>query len=279
LTHEERKALIVKDETTAISLSRQANLLGISRGSLYYAPIEDGEDERIKGLIDRIYTDCPFYGSRRMRIELAQSHETLVGRDHVRRLMGEMGIEAVYPRKKRGLSQPDPEHEKYPYLLRGVAITRPNQIWGSDITYIKLAHGFAYLMAILDWYSRYVVAWKLSRTLDTAFCIDALKDALTIATPEIWNTDQGVQFTSRDLTSLVLQQNIKISMDGRGRCMDNIFTERLWRTLKYENVYLRDYENDLSARSGIGDYFFFYNNKRIHSSLNYATPSMIYHQN
>lgn len=232
----------------------------------------------MKGLIDRIYTDCPFYGSRRMRSELAQRHETPICRDHVRRLMAEMGIEAVYPRKKLNLSQADSAHQKYPYLLRGLEIVRANQVWGSDITYVKLERGFAYLVAILDWWSRYVVAWKVSPTLETDFCIEALNDAFEIARPEIWNTDQGVQFTSRELTSLVLQHDVKISMDGRGRCMDNIFTERLWRTVKYENVYLYSYRTVDEARTGIGAYLDFYNNKRIHSSLNYATPSIMYHQ-
>lgn len=277
MTHEDKKKLIVRDHPD-ISLRRQCELLDISRASLSYVPVVNPEDERTKGFIDRIYTDCPFYGSRRMRIELAREHQVFMGRDHVRRLMAEMGIEAIFPKRKRGLSDPDPLHRKYPYLLSGLAIIRPNQVWGSDITYIKLERGFAYLVAILDWFSRYVVAWRLSPTLETTFCIDALRDAFQIGIPDIWNTDQGVQFTSRDLTDLVLANNVKVSMDGRGRCMDNIFTERLWRTVKYEHVYLRSYQSIDEARIGIGSYLDFYNNKRIHSSLNYATPSMIYHQ-
>jgi len=277
LTHEERRALIVRAHDK-LSLRRQCDLLDVSRASLSYVPLLSPEDERIKGLIDRIYTDCPFYGSRRMRIELRQKHETDICRDHVRRLMREMGIEAVYPRKKQGLSWADPTRQKYPYLLRNLEIVRPNQVWGSDITYIKLERGFAYLVAVLDWFSRYVVAWKVSPTLETNFCIEALTDAFEIAMPDIWNTDQGVQFTSRDLTGFVLGKNVQVSMDGRGRCMDNIFTERLWRTVKYENVYLHSYRSVDEARAGIGAYLDFYNNKRIHSSLNYATPSMIYHQ-
>lgn len=277
MTHEEKKKLIVPDHHD-LSLRHQCNLLDLSRGSLSYVPVSDPDDERNKGLIDRIYTDCPFYGSRRMRIELAKNHETFICRDHVRRLMREMGIEAIYPKKKKGLSQGDPTHQKYPYLLRDLAITRPNQVWGSDITYVKLEHGFAYLIAILDWYSRYVVAWRLSPTMETDFCMEALQDAFTVATPDIWNTDQGVQFTSRELTTFVLQHETKISMDGRGRCMDNIFTERLWRTVKYENIFLRFYRTFDEANAGLTDYFDFYNNKRIHSSLNYATPSIIYHQ-
>jgi putative transposase len=277
LTHEEKKKLIIQDDAD-LSRRRQCELLGISRASLSRVPIVDADDERIKGLIDRIYTDCPFYGSRRMRIELRRNHGTSIGRDHIRRLMRDMGIEAVYPRKKKGLSQADPTHQKYPYLLRGMDITRPNQVWGSDITYVKLERGFVYLVAILDWFSRYVVAWRLSRTLDTDFCIEALTDAFEVATPDIWNTDQGVQFTSRELTAFVLRHNVKISMDGRGRCMDNIFTERLWRTIKYENIFLHSYRSIEEAREGIKTYLDFYNNKRIHSSLNYVTPASIYHQ-
>jgi len=277
LTHEAKKRLIVPNHDD-LSLRRQCELLDISRGSLSYEPLINPEDERIQGLIDRIYTDCPFYGSRRIHVELAQSHNTRICRDHVRRLMRDMGIEAVYPRKKQGLSQADPLHQKYPYLLRGLDIVRPNQVWGSDITYVKLERGFAYLTAILDWFSRYVVAWKISPTLTTDFCLDALADAFKRARPDIWNTDQGVQFTSRDLTTFVLNHDVRISMDGRGRCMDNIFTERLWRTIKYENIYLHSYTSVDEARTGIGAYIDFYNNKRIHSSLNYATPTLIHHQ-
>lgn len=277
MTHEEKKKLIVPDHPD-LSLRSQCELLDISRSSISRVSFVDPDDERIKGLIDRIYTDCPFYGSRRMRIELSRNHGTSICRDHVRRLMREMGIEAVYPRKKKGLSKGDPLHLKYPYLLRDLDIVRPNQVWGSDITYVKLERGFAYLMAILDWFSRYVLAWRLSPTLETNFCMEALADAFDIGIPDIWNTDQGVQFTSRDLTTFVLERDVKISMDGRGRCMDNIFTERLWRTIKYENIYLRSYRSIDEARSGIGDYLNFYNNKRIHSSLNYETPALIYHQ-
>lgn len=275
---EEKKQLIVAKHVD-LSVRCQCELLDLSRSCLSYVQRTDPAEERIKGLIDRIYTDCPFYGSRRMQAELAQSHETDICRDHVRRLMREMGIEAIYPRKKKGLSQADPLHQKYPYLLRNLDVIRPNQVWGSDITYVKLERGFAYLTAILDWFSRYVVAWKLSPTLETDFCIEALTDAFEVARPEIWNTDQGVQYTSRDLTTFVLQHDVKISMDGRGRCMDNIFTERLWRTIKYENIYLYSYRSVDEARAGIGTYLDFYNNKRIHSSLNYATPALIYHQN
>jgi len=277
LTHEEKKRLIVPHHS-GISLRRQCELLALSRGSLSYVPVIHPEDEQIQGLIDRIYTDCPFYGSRRIRAELAQSYDISICRDHVRRLMRDMGIEAVYPKKNKDLSQADPLHQKYPYLLRGLDIVHPNQVWGSDITYVKLERGFAYLMAILDWFSRYVVAWKVSPTLETNFCIDALTDAFNMGRPDIWNTDQGVQFTSRNLTALVLSHDVKISMDGRGRCMDNIFTERLWRTIKYENIYLHSYRSVDEARTGIGSYIDFYNNRRIHSSLNYATPTLIHHQ-
>lgn len=278
MTHEEKKKLIVKNDGE-VSIRRQCELINLSRASIAYHPLVNQEDEYVKGLIDRIYTDAPFYGSRRIRYELIQNHKTPICRERVRRLMQEMGIEAIYPRKNKGLSQGDPSHQKYPYLLRGLNIVKPNQVWGSDITYVKLERGFAYLTAILDWFSRYVVAWKVSPTLETNFCIDALSDAFKIARPHIWNTDQGVQFTSRDLTTFVLQHDVKISMDGRGRCMDNIFTERLWRTIKYENIFLHSYRSVDEARTGIGAYIDFYNNKRIHSSLHYATPTLIYHQN
>lgn len=277
LTLEERRRLIVEDDP-AMSLSRQASLLDVSRASLYYRPLTNVQDDQAKGIIDRLYTDYPFYGSRRMKVELEQTHDICIGRDHVRRLMQEMGIEAIYPKKKRGLSAGDPRHQKYPYLLRGIVIERPDQVWGSDITYIQLERGCAYLVASIDWFSRYIVAWRLSPFLDTTFCIEMLKEALRNARPEIWNTDQGVQFTSRELTTLVAAHDAQISMDGRGRCMDNIFTERFWRTLKYENIYLHSYASIDEARAGILAYITYYNNQRKHSSLNYATPSMIYRQ-
>jgi len=225
--------------------------------------------------IDEIYTACPFYGSRRMAVELGRTHGVTVCRDHVRRLMGKLGLEAIYPKKQRG-SEPDGAHRKYPYLLNGLPIISPNQVWGTDITYIRLAKGFCYLVALIDWYSRYVVAWQLSDTLHMDFCLENLDRALTTATPAIHNSDQGSHFTSPAYTDILAKANVRISMDGRGRCMDNIFTERLWRTVKYEDVYIKSYATVDEARSGLGNYFPFYNEKRPHQSLDYRTPEELY---
>lgn len=227
-------------------------------------------------LIDKIYTDCPFYGSRRIRYELGQTYQILIARDHVRRLLRVMGIEAIYPKSKPNTSEPHPSHRTYPYLLKGLSIIRPNQIWGTDITYVKLENNWAYLVAFIDWFSRYVVAWELSPTLEIEFCLTALEQALKISTPEINNSDQGSHFTSEQFLEPLLQKNVKISMDGRGRCMDNIFTERLWRTVKYENIFLKSYQTIDEANLGLTEYFQFYNTKRPHQSLNYRTPSTVY---
>ena len=227
--------------------------------------------------IDEIYTARPFYGSRGMKWDLRDDYDITICRDHVRRLMRVMGLQAIYPRKIRPTSDPDATHTIYPYLLRGVKATHPNHIWGTDITFIRLEHGFAYLMAIMDWYSRYVLSWELSETLEANFCIAALERALTIATPEIHNSDQGSQFTSATYVSLLQNNGIQVSMDGRGRCMDNIFTERLWRTVKYEHVYLHSYQDINEARGCLADYFSFYNTKRRHQSLNNQTPASLYY--
>jgi len=197
-----------------------------------------------------------------------------LGRDHVRRLMVELGIEALYPKRKTSIAVPG--HQIYPYLLKNLPIIRPNQVWGTDITYVRLEHSFCYLMAILDWFSRVVISWELSPTMKQAFCLTALRSALKRATPEIHNSDQGSQFTSNDYTDILSAQNIMISMDGRGRCMDNIFTERLWRTVKYENIYLKQYRTVDEARIGLTNYFTFYNQKRPHQSLEYKTPAQVY---
>ena len=228
-------------------------------------------------LIDKIYTDYPFYGSRRIRYELGQTYKILIARDHVRRLFQVMGIEAIYPKSKPNTSEPHPNHRTYPYLLKGLPIIRPNQIWGTDITYVKLENGWAYLVAFIDWFSRYVVAWELSPTLEIGFCLTALERALKIATPGISNSDQGSHFTSTQFLELLLQKNVQISMDGRGRCMDNIFTERLWRTVKYENIFLKSYRTIGEANLGLTEYFQFYNTKRPHQALNYRTPAELYH--
>ena len=224
-------------------------------------------------LLDEQYTRTPFYGSRRMVYALGEQGWN-VNRKRVQRLMQKMGIEAIYPKPR--LSDPAPGHRIYPYRLRGLAITRPNQVWGTDITYIRLRGGFIYLVAILDWFSRYVVDWEVSVTLDTSFCLSTLDRALKMATPEIFNSDQGAQFTSEEFTSRLESAGILISMDGRGRAMDNIFTERLWRSVKYEEVYLKDYIGVLDAVENLKDYFRLYNFDRPHQSLNNLTPAEVY---
>ncbi len=229
------KLLLIDIADKKISISHQAELLGISRSSVYYEPVVDEYDLLLKRLIDEQYTLTPFYGSRKMTEQLKRD-EHVVNRKHIQRLMREMGLEAIY--QKPRLSEPHPGHKIYYYLLRNVVIDRKDLVWAADITYIPLARGFMYLVAIMDWWSRYVLAWKTSTTLDTAFCLEVLEMALEFRTPKIFNTDQGSQFTSNAFTKMVKDKGIEISMDGRGRCMDNIFTELLWRSLKYENVYL-----------------------------------------
>ena len=225
--------------------------------------------------LDEQYTRTPFYGIRRM-------HQWLIGRGYevnakrVKRLLRQLGLEAIYAKPRT--SAPAPGHQIYPYLLRGLPIVRPNQVWGTDITYIRLRRGFVYLVAIMDWFSRYVLSWEVSVTLDVSFCLAALEWALKTAQPEIFNSDQGSQFTSEPFTGLLLAHDIEISMDGRGRAMDNIFVERLWRTVKYEEVYLKDYENVRDAIESLRSYFLFYNRERIHQSLGYQTPARVYFQ-
>ena len=224
-------------------------------------------------LLDEQYTRTPFYGSRRMTNHLRnKGHE--VNRKRIRRLLRTMGLEAIYPGPK--LSNPAPGHQIYPYLLRGLSIVRPNQVWSSDITYIRLRGGFVYLMAVIDWFSRFVVAWELSVSMDAEFCVSGLERALSKATPEIFNTDQGSQFTSQAFTGMLKRFGILISMDGRGRALDNVFVERLWRTVKYEDIYLKDYASVPEVRSGLGSYFDFYNHERGHQSLGYKTPAAIH---
>lgn len=267
---------MLEPEHPRISLTRQCEILNISRASAYYQPMVDQRDIQIMGLIDKIYTNCPFYGSRRIRYELHQMHHITIARDHVRRLLRIMGLEAIYPKQKLNTSQANLHHRKYPYLLQNLPIIRPNQVWGTDITYIRLEIGWAYLVAFIDWFSRYVVSWELSQTLEIPFCLSALDRALDIAVPEISNSDQGSHFTSEQFLQPLLNNNVRISMDGRGRCMDNIFTERLWRTVKYENVYLKSYRTITEANTGLTDYFQFYNTKRPHQSLEYKTPAQVY---
>ena len=274
MTTADRRALIDKNHPD-ITLGRQSELLGFSRSSLYYQPVIDPNEILIKEAIDRIYTDYPFLGSRKMRFALRDYDKIFIGRDQARRLMREMGIEAIYPEPKN-LSEPHPQHQKFPYLLANLKIVRPNQVWGSDITYIKIVGGWAYLIAIMDWFSRYVVAWTLAPTLEKEFVFQTYERALKIAIPEYANSDQGSQYTAKELIDLLLSEEIKISMDGRGRCMDNIFTERLWRTVKYENVYPMKYESFQEAEDGLKRYFDFYNHERRHQALGYRRPAEIY---
>ena len=265
--------MLIDIDGSVLSISRQAALLGISRSSVYYLSVVNKYDLLLKEIIDRQYTLMPFYGSRKMTKQLRREKH-LVCRKHVQRLMKEMGLEAIY--QKPRLSEPHPGHKIYPYLLRNVMIERNDQVWATDITYIPLARGFMYLVAIMDWWSRYVLAWKTSITMDTAFCMEALEMAFAFGKPEIFNSDQGPQFTSTAFTNAVKDNGIAISMDGRGRCMDNIFTERLWRSLKYENVYPLHYETVPEGRKGIDDYFDLYNNERLHQALDYRTPAEVY---
>ena len=235
----------------------------------------EGEaDLRLKRWIDEQYTRTPFYGIRRMTQWLQCKKQQIVNHKRVGRLMREMGLEAIYPKPR--LSRPGEGRQVYSYLLRGLPIIRPNQVWGADITYIRLAQGYVYLVAILDWFSRYVVSWAVSVTLDVAFCVEALAQALARGRPEIFNTDQGSQFTSADFTGRLKAADIRISMDGRGRVFDNIFVERLWRTVKYEEVYLKDYTDVPTAVESLGRYFRFYNTERFHQSLDYKTPEAMH---
>ncbi len=273
MSRTERHAMIEKDNEL-VSVLRQCELLGLCRSSVYYEKKEPDEyDLELMRLIDEQYTKTPFYGSRKMTEELKdKGHE--VNRKKIKRLMRLMGIEAIYP--KPNTSKPAPENRIYPYLLKGIVINKPRQVFAADITYIRMQRGFLYLVAIIDWYSRYVLSWQLSNTMDADFCTEALDEALSKGQPEIFNTDQGSQFTSNEFTGLLLANQIQISMDGRGRCMDNIFIERLWRSLKYEEVYLKSYETVQEAREGIGQWINFYNHERLHQSLGYRTPSAIY---
>lgn len=258
-----------------ISVRRQCELLGVSRSGLYYEPVGTSAEElALMRRIDALHLERPFYGSRKVAHAL-QREGHAINRKCVQRLMRLMDLEALAP--KPSTSRAAKEHTKYPYLLRNLKINRINQVWASDITYIPLAHGFAYLVAILDLYSRRVLAWRLSNTLDTSFCIDALQEALWgFEQPEIFNTDQGSQFTADAFTRVLLGRGVKVSMDGKGRCIDNIFVERLWRSLKYEEVYLHAYDSPHEARMGIGRYLQFYNLERPHQALGYQTPDAFY---
>jgi len=265
---------MIEAHNKEISVLRQCELISLPRSSLYYkSRRDDAFDSELMRVLDEEYTKTPFYGVPRMTFRLRKlGYE--VGEKRVRRLLRMMGLMAVYPKKR--LSLPNAKHKKYPYLLRGVTIERPNQVWSADITYVRQRRGFAYLVAIMDWHSRYVLAWELSLSLESDFCVEALRRALSKGMPEIFNSDQGTQFTSEDFTGILLNAGIRISMDGRGRVYDNIFNERLWRSVKYEEVYLKDYEGICEARESIGRYFEFYNGERPHQSLGYRTPREVY---
>jgi putative transposase len=251
--------------------------LGLNRSSLYYKAAEESSlNLELMNRIDKQYTACPFYGIRRMTAYLRREGYE-VNQKRIARLMRKMGIKAIYPEPKTSVA--NPEHRIYPYLLRGVLIQRVNQVWSCDITYVRLQGGFLYLMAVMDWHSRYVLSWRLSNTMEVGFCVEALESALLIASPEIFNSDQGSQFTSKVFTERLESNSIKISMDGRGRAFDNIFIERLWRSVKYEDVYLKDYKDGWEANQGLGNYFKFYNDERLHSSLGYRTPKEVYFGN
>jgi putative transposase len=257
-----------------LSIARQCAILGLSRSRFYYEPAgERPENLALMRLIDEEYTRCPFYGSRRWAAWLKGKGHA-VNRKRLQRLMRLMGLQAIYPKPR--LSLPDRQHKVYPYLLRGVEVVRPDQVWSTDITYVPLASGFMYLAAVLDWYSRSVIAWRLSNTLDGSFCLDLLDEALSRGCPEVFNTDQGVQFTARAWTSRLEAAGVAVSRDGKGRCLDNVFVERLWRSVKQEDIYPKGYERVPQLQAGLGAYFPFYNEERPHQALGYRTPAEVY---
>jgi putative transposase len=257
-----------------LSIGRQCELLGLGRSSFYYEPAtESVENLELMKLIDQEYTAHPFYGSRKMTVWL-QEQGRPVNRKRVQRLMRVMGLEAIYPKPK--LSLAGGGHKVYPYLLRNVKIDRPDQVWSTDITYVPMTSGFMYLAAVIDWYSRYVIAWKLSNTLDGSFCLELLEEALARGRPEVFNTDQGVQFTAAAFTGRLESAGVAVSMDGKGRCLDNVFVERLWRTVKYEDIYPHGYAAVPDLTHGLQQYFPFYNEQRFHQALDYRTPGTVY---
>jgi putative transposase len=264
----------IEPDHPTLSVRRQCELLELSRSSLYYTSCgESVENLALMRKIDEMAMTWPFYGSRRVTAELVRQGES-VNRKRVQRLRQVMGLEAIYPKPKT--STASAEHRIYPYLLRGVAIERPNQVWSTDITYIPMQRGFLYLVAVMDWFSRFVLAWRVSNTLSTTPCLQALQDALQYGQPEVFNTDQGSQFTAIAFTSALAQRGIQISMDGRGRALDNVWIERLWRSVKYEDVYIRDYADGKALFEGLTRYFHFYNFKRVHQGLDYKIPADLY---
>jgi putative transposase len=279
-------ALLIEPDHPDLPIARQAYLLGLNRQAYYYNPATSAVAtqllKRDTDAVDAIYTDYPFYGSRRMQIELTDRYGISLGRARIRTVMQQLGLEAVYPKPNTSKPGLGAGHQVYPYLLRGVQASYPNHVWGTDITYIRTSEGFVYLVAFMDWYSRYVVSWALSDSLENSFVLAALREALQfvddcgLVVPAITNSDQGSHFTSEAYVGLLEQAGTQISMDGRGRCLDNIFTERLWRTVKYENVFLQSYQNLATARRGLEAYFRFYNHQRKHQSLDYRTPASVY---
>jgi putative transposase len=272
----EQKQKAIEPGHKKIPIYRQCELLGLNRSSLYYKPCGQTQyNEQLMRLLDEQYIRTPFYGIDKMTAWLhRQGH--YVNHKRVRRLMRLMGLEAVYPHQKRGLSVPDKQHRIYPYLLKGVQIEQPDQVWSADITYVRMYRGWVYLAAIMDWFSRYVLAWEVSVTMESEFCVEALKKALSFGRPQVFNTDQGSQFTCTEFTKVLVDAGVLISMDGKGRVFDNIFSERLWRTVKVEEVYLRDYQTVTEARFSLSRYFEFYNNDRLHEALGYRTPAEVH---
>ena len=273
LSVDQKRSLISCDDGK-ISVRRQCELIELNRSSLYYAPIQvSAETLRVMNRIDEIYMAQPFYGKRRIAAVL-QREGISIGYEKVATLMKKMGLAALYP--KRNLSKRNQAHKIYPYLLRDLSIAHANHVWSADITYIRMSGGFMYLTAVIDWFSRYVLGWALSNTLATDFCLEALEMAFAYGQPDIFNTDQGCQFTSEEFTGMLIARQIQISMDGRGRALDNIFIERLWRSLKYERIYLNEYPTGHALRNSVGEYFEFYNHVRPHQSLGYLSPAEVY---
>jgi putative transposase len=272
------KTSLIERTGSDLSIRRQCELLGLSRSTIYYEPRPQREESlHLMRLLDEQYTQTPFYGVRRMTAWLREEGYS-VNPKRVRRLLRKMGLWAIYP--EPSTSKPSPEHQVYPYLLRNVPIQEVNQVWSTDITYIRMQRGFCYLVAVIDWFSRYVLSWEVATSLEASFCVEALDRALVrgSTTPQVFNSDQGAQFTSQDFTGRLLAEDIRISMDGRGRALDNIFVERLWRSVKQEEVYIRDYQNVGEAVDALGRYFDFYNHRRLHQSLSYQTPASVYWQ-
>lgn len=284
--HRYELAGLIEPDHPSLSVTRQTELLGLSRRTAYYQPVDNPKAQALRkrdmDAVDAVYTDYPFYGYRRMHLELLDRYGLDLGRKRIRTVMKLLGLEAIYPKPDTSKPGVGAGHETYPYLLRHVKAAYPNHVWGTDITYIKTRDGFVYLVAFIDWYSRYVISWALSDTLQNGFVLQALKDALCfvddcgLPIPDICNSDQGSHFTSEAYTGTLEQAGIQISMDGRGRCLDNIFTERLWRTVKYEDVFPHAYRNLAEAQAGLEQYFRFYNHKRKHQSLDYRTPASVY---